>query len=225
MADAKGSTFTLISPLASGDKAIMVDVSDLSVSKVATMQEIRAFVRPWLITGPSGTLDPETVNATRQVLTSNNADIPTTTVVTQLTALTMDVGWWEVEYLIIWQSNVTSTGITFTVDHTGTAANFQFTREDMVGSTTSLATVGVASQASAQGVTGALPSNWSVRSEAAAMGPSAGVDVINVNQYTRITGLLLVTAVGNLLLRANSEIASTITRVCAGTMASYARLS
>jgi hypothetical protein len=166
-------------------------------------------------------------SVTLQRLTANNSDIPTTSVVTQLTATGVDVGWWLVEYFIIWQSNVTTTGITFICDHTGTAANSQYTREDMTASSTALATVGISNQAapSANSGAGLLPSNYSGRTDASVLGPNTGVDIVNVNQLSRITGLLLVTGTGDLLLRANSEIASTVTRVSAGTTARYTRLS
>lgn len=179
-----------------------------------------------VITGATGTVDQSAVGkVTIQILTSNNSDIPTTTVVTQMTAQTMGVGWWLVEYFIIWQSDVSSTGITFVVDHTGTAANSQSVRFDMIGSTTALATIGRANAASNLGVTGALPSLWSARTDNAVLGPNEGVDLVDVNQMTRITAQILVTGSGDLTLRANSEIAATATRVMAGTTARYTRLS
>jgi hypothetical protein len=181
-----------------------------------------------LISGNSGAVDSAAApTQTLQVLTSANSDIPTTTPVTQLTATGVNVGWWLAEYWIVWQSNVTTTGITFICDHTGTAANSQYTREDMTASTTALATGGISNQAapSANSGAGLLPSNYSGRTDASVLGPNTGVDIINVNQLTRITGLLLVTGTGNLILQANSEIASTVTRVSAGTTARYTRLS
>ncbi len=179
-----------------------------------------------LITGSSGTVASAAAPSnTLQVLTANNADIPTTTVVTKLTASTVGVGWWLAEYWVIWQSNVTTTGITFIVSHTGTAANFQATRIDPLASSTALATVGIFDQQPTTAVTGKLPSVWATRTNGGALGPNDGVVAINVNEMTYITALLLVTVSGDLLLRANSEIASTITRVCAGTTARYTRLS
>lgn len=208
----------------SGTDSIPADQG--GTAKKITATQLKTFIRPTIITGNSGTVDQSDIGATTiQILTSNNSDIPTTTVVTQLTASTMGVGWWLVEYWIIWQSAVSTTGITFIVDHTGTAANSQSTREDMVGSTTALATIGRASQASNLGVTGALPSTWSARADNTPLGPNEGVDTVNVNQVTRITAWILVTGSGNLTLQANSEIASTVTRVMAGTVARYTRLS
>jgi len=227
MADTKISALADVVTLAAGDKVPVADASDLTVSKSATMTELKTFMRPTIITGSSGTVDQSDIGSqTFQILTSANTDIPTTTLVAQLTAQTMGVGWWHVQYWIIWQSNVTTTGITFTIDHSGTAVNSQYTRQDRTSSATALATVGVADQDSptSAGV-GWLPSNWSVRADNTALGPNAGVDTINVNQLTYIDGLLLVTASGNLVLQAASEVASTVTRVSQGTYAVYTRLS
>jgi hypothetical protein len=222
MADTKISALTAVTTPATTDEFA---VNQGGTSKKMTLAQIEDFIQP-VIASNSGALVNTIGVTTRQLITSNNSDITTNTLVTQLTGTGMGAGWWLVEYFILWQSNVTSTGITFHVDHSGTAANSQWTREDMVGSSTSLATVGVANQAnSAISTSGGLPSNWTARSDAADLGPNAGVDVINVNQFSRVTGLLLVTASGDLALRAKSEIVSTTTRVVAGTTARYTRLS
>ncbi len=223
MADTKISALAAASAAAAANEFA---INEAGTSKKLTGALLKAFAGPTLITGNSGTVASEAApSETLQILTADNADIPTTTVVTQLTALTVGVGWWRAEYDIIWQSHVTSTGITFIVSHTGTAANFLAAREDIVSSTTALATTGVIDQQPTTLVVGFLPSNWTVRTNGLALGPNAGVRVINVNEHTRITALFLVTVAGDLLLRANSEIASTITHVNAGTTARYTRLS
>ena len=129
MADTKISALADIVTLAAGDKVAVADASDLTVSKSATMTELKAFVAPTLLTGTNGTVAQEAApSQTLQVLTANNADQTVlATPTTQLTASTVGVGWWLVEYFILWQSNVTTTGINFIVDHTGTAVNFQAT--------------------------------------------------------------------------------------------------
>jgi len=201
-------------------------INEAGTSKKLSGTLLKAFVGSTLITGATGTVASQAApSETLQILTANNGDIPTTTVVTQLTASVLAAGWWLAEYWIIWQSAVTSTGITFTLQHTGTAANFQSHREDIVSSTTALATTGVMDNEPSTLVVGFLPSNWSRRANNVALGPNAGVRVADVNEMTRITAMFLVTASGDLLLRANSEIASTITRVMAGTVGRYTRLS
>ena len=180
-----------------------------------------------LITGVSGTVASKAAPShTLQVMTANNADATVlATPATQLTALTMGVGWWLAEYFILWQSDVTTTGINFIVNHTGTAVNFQATRIDPLASATALATVGIFDQQPTTAVTGKLPSVWANRTNSGSLGPSAGVVAVNLNCLTYITALFLVTVSGNLLLKANPEIDATAVRVMAGTNARYTRLS
>ncbi len=223
MADTKISALTAATVAAGANEFA---INEAGTSKKLTGTLLKTFVGRTLITGNSGTVGQGSAIAeTSQILIANNADIPTTTPVTQLTALTVGVGWWLVEYWVIWQSNVTTTGITFIVSHTGTAVNFQATRIDPLASATALATVGIFDQQPTTAVTGKLPSVWATRTKGGALGPNDGVVAINVNEMTYITAILLVTVSGDLILQANSEIAATITRVCAGTTAKYTRLS
>lgn len=223
MADTKISALTAATVAAAANEFA---INEAGTSKKLTGTLLKSFMRPTLIAGNSGTVDQTDILAvTMQVLTADNADIPTTSVVTQLTALTMGVGWWLVEYFIHWGSGVTTTGINFIVDHTGTATPFMADRIDPIGSTTALATVGVSHQTADEGVVGNLPSVWAANADGASLGPNAGVTTADSVQFSRIVVLLKVTGSGDLLLRANSEIASTITRVKAGTTARYTRLS
>ena len=220
---------TKISALPAASAAALANefaINEAGASKKITGTQLLTLLGGSLITGATGTVTPAVAPVmTRQILTANNADIPTTTVVTQLTASTVGTGWWLAEYWVIWQSNVTTTGITLKVSHSGTAANFQATRIDPLASSTALATTGIFDQQPTTATTGKLPSVWATRTNAGALGPNAGVVAINVNEMTYITALLLVTVSGNLLLQANSGVASTITRVCAGTTARYTKLS
>ena len=223
MADTKISALTAATVGAAANEFV---INEAGTSKKLTGTLLKAFMRPTVITGQTGTVDQSDIGAiTLHVITANNADIPTTSVVTQLTASTMGLGWWLAEYWIHWNSDTTTTGITFIVDHTGTATPFMSTRIDPIGSTTALATVGISHQTTDEGVVGNLPSVWAANADAGALGPNAGVTTATSVQFTYITALLLVTGSGDLLLRANSEIASTVTRVKAGTTARYTRLS
>src|SRR5258708_3188221 len=59
-------------------------VNQTATAKRATFTQAKTFMRPTIITGNSGTVDQTDIGATTiQILTSNNSDIPTTTVVTQ----------------------------------------------------------------------------------------------------------------------------------------------
>lgn len=178
-----------------------------------------------LISGSSGAVASGAApTETLQVITSNNSLVTDTNLVTQLTASTVGTGWWLAEYWVIWRSAATGAGITFVVSHSGTAANFQATRIDPLASTTALATVGIFDQQPTTAVTGKLPSVWATRTNAGALGPSAGVVAADVNCMTYITALFLVTVSGDLLLRAASETTDDVT-VMAGTNARYTRLS
>ena len=223
MADTKISALTAATVAAASNEFA---INEAGTSKKLTGTLLKAFVGPTLITGNSGTVASQAApSQTLQVLTADNADIPTTSVVTQLTASTVGLGWWLAEYFIHWNSDVTTTGINFIVDHTGTATPFMSTRIDPIGSTTALATVGISHQTTDEGVVGNLPSVWAANADGGSLGPNAGVTTVDSVQFSWIKALLLVTVSGDLLLRANSEIASTITRVLAGTCARYTRLS
>lgn len=224
MADTKISALTAVVTPASTDE---FGVNQAGVSKKLTLAQVRTFSIPKLITGATGTVSADAApSETWQVLTSDNADIPTTTLVSQMRGDTLAAGYWWVEYFISWESNVTTTGIAFNIDFTGTATQIMATRMDMTSSTTALATVGIADQeAPTASGTGWLPSSWATRADATDLGPNAGVDTINVIQMSRIVCMLQAGTSGNLDLRAKSEVASTITRVNAGTNARYRRLS
>ena len=157
MADTKISAL----PAASvGAAANEFAINEAGTSKKLTGALLKAFVGATLITGNSGTVNNGVApSQTLQVLTADNADQTVlATPVTQLTASTVGVGWWLVEYFILWQSDVTTTGINFIVDHSGTAVNFQATRIDPLASTTALATVGIFDQQPTTATTGKLPS-------------------------------------------------------------------
>jgi hypothetical protein len=223
MADTKISALTAATAAAGANEFA---INEAGTSKKVTGTLLKSFMRPTVIAGNSGTVDQSDIGAvTMQVLTAANTDIPSTTVVTQLTASTMGVGWWLAEYWIHWNSDTTTTGITFIIDHTGTATPFMSTRIDPIGSTTALATVGISHQTTDEGVVGNLPSVWAANADAGALGPNAGVTTATSVQFSYITALLLVTVTGDLLFRANSEIVSTVTRIKAGTCARYTRLS
>jgi hypothetical protein len=224
MADTKISALSAVTTPAGTDE---LAINQAGTSKKITLAQIETFTGRKVITGATGAVSAEAApSETLQVLTADNADIPTTTLVDQLTAQTLGAGWWLAEYFISWESNVTTTGIAWNLNFTGTQTSFMATRLDATSSATALATVGVADQDSptASG-TGWLPSGWSVRANATDLGPNAGVDTINVIQLSRVVAMFLVTVSGDLVLRAKSEVASTITRVNAGTNARYSRLS
>lgn len=224
MADTKISALTAATAAAAANEFA---INEAGTSKKLTAAQLKTFCNPTLVTGATGTVSADAApSETWQVLTSDNADIPTTSLVSQLRGDTLAAGYWWVEYYISWESNVTTTGITFNIDFTGTATQIMATRFDMIAGSTALATVGISDQeGTLNSGAGTLPSMYGTRIDATNLGPNAGVDTINVIQMTKITCMLQAGTSGNLDLRAASEIASTITRINAGTYAIYRRLS
>jgi len=201
-------------------------VTQSAVAKDVALSVVRAYMGEAVITGQTGAVDQSFIGArTLHVLTANPGDVTGTTLVTQMTAQTMGVGWWLAEYFVHWQSDVTTTGIQFTVDHTGTATPFVAYRMDPIGSTTALATVGIAHQTTDEGVTGNLPSMWAANADAGQLGPNAGVTTVDSAEFSRVTALMLVTVTGDLTFQIAAEIAATAVRLQAGTNARYTRLS
>lgn len=201
-------------------------VTQSGVAKDVALSVMRTYMGETVITGATGTVDQSRIGArTIHVLTSNPGDVTGTTLVTQMTAQTMGVGWWLAEYFVHWQSDVTTTGIQMVVDHTGTATPFVAYRIDPIGSTTALATVGIAHQTTDEGVTGNLPSTWAANADAGQLGPNAGVTTADSAEFSIVTALFLVTGSGDLTFRIAAEIAATAVRLQAGTNARYTRLS
>jgi hypothetical protein len=213
------------------DAAALADANKLlviqsAVAKDVALSVVRTYMGPTVITGATGAVDQSAIGRqTLHVLTSNPGDVTGTSLVTQMTAQTMGVGWWLAEYFVHWQSDVTSTGIQFVVDHTGTASPFVAYRMDPIGSTTALATVGIAHQTTEEGVVGNLPSIWAANADAGQLGPNAGVTTVDSAEFSIVTALMLVTGSGDLTFRIAAEIAATAVRLQAGTNARYTRLS
>lgn len=205
------------------DAADELAVNDAGTSKKITAAQLKTFAGGLLIAGASGAVSADPApSTTNHILTAAPGDITGTGLVTQMTSQSLGVGWWRAIYHILWQSNVLTTGINFVLDFSGTASPFVATRTG----TASVATAsdGIAKQLQAAAI-GSVPTRWTARADAQALGPSAGVDVINAEQYDRIEAIFLVTAAGNLLLQAAAEIAATVVRVRPGTHAELTRLS
>jgi hypothetical protein len=223
MADTKISALPAATAAAAANEFA---INEAGTSKKLTAAQLRTYMGNTVITGDTGTVDQSNIGAvTYQILTSNPGDVTGTSLVTQMTAQTMGVGWWRAEYFVHWQSDVTTTGINMVVDHTGTATPFMAHRIDAIGSTTALATVGIAHQTTEEGVTGNLPSTWAANADGGQLGPNAGVTTVDSAEFTLVNALFLVTGSGDLTFRIAAEIAATNVRLQAGTNARYTRLS
>jgi hypothetical protein len=142
-----------------------------------------------------------------------------TTTPTELTgmSLTTGVGTFAFQYSILYQAAATTTGVRFSVNHTGTVtalvANVSFVSSDTTATATQLAGASQAVTAS----TGGLLEAFSARAKSTAgWGTTVSVDAANSDMLTIIDGLMIVTADGDIELWHGSEVAAAST-VKAGT--------
>lgn len=123
--------------------------------------------------------------------------------------LTLPAGTYKFEYYIRYQAGATTTGVRFSVNHTGTltaiTANMRWVDASATAST---ATPSGANVQSAGAVTGA----FSARAKSTAgWGTTLGVDTINADMLCIIEGLMIVSASGNIELWHGSEVAAATT--------------
>ena len=119
-------------------------------------------------------------------------------------------GTWVFHYFIRHQAAATTTGIAFSVNHTGTVTSFVANARAVGGATVAT------KEASNQAVTGAtlnLTVGGSARAKSATvnMGVTASVDVAGADMLTIIEGLMVVTVSGNIELYSASEVAAQTT--------------
>lgn len=134
-----------------------------------------------------------------------------TTTAAKVTGLdyTMGVGTWIFEYVILWRSDTTTTGVKFGCNHTGTVSFFCY---DMYGTTADITTNTSVMDQDVLLTTGATMSAWAARAKSVtAPMIAAGVDTVNLDQMMLITGIAVVTAGGNIELYHASEAATTTT--------------
>lgn len=123
--------------------------------------------------------------------------------------LTLEVGTWQYQYMIRYQSAAATTGVKFAVDHQGTVSMHQYNgRYVSLGATAASA---AASQAAAATATGNLMEGFSARADNTTIGPTVSVDTLNADMLFVIEGQLIVTAAGALRLTHASEVAAAST--------------
>jgi hypothetical protein len=142
---------------------------------------------------------------------SNNTTTPA-----KITGLdqTVGVGTYQFKYCIRYQSGLTTTGVRFSVNHTGTVAFFVATvRWVDVSATASTAAADQDNVQAAGAVTGAFAAR---AKSTTGWGTTLSVDAANADMLIIIEGTFEVTGSGNLELYHGSEVAATST-VKAGT--------
>jgi len=143
------------------------------------------------------------------VLTADQSN--STVTLTKVTGLdqTLETGIYQFKYMVRYQSSATTTGVRFSVNHTGTLGFFTATeRWTDVSATASTATTTQNGVISAGQVTG----NMSARAKSTTgWGTTLGVDTINADMMIIIEGTFEVTASGNIELWHGSETANATT--------------
>lgn len=147
----------------------------------------------------------------QKVNLASDAAANSTTTAAKITGLdlTLGAGTYVFQYWIRYVSSITTTGVKFSVNHTGTittfVANARYT------STGGAAATAAATQAG-NSATGNLMESFSARakSTAAGMGPTVSVDTTG-DMLMVIEGLMIVTVSGNIELYHASETAASTT--------------
>lgn len=146
-----------------------------------------------------------------------------TNVAAKVTALdvTLGVGTWAFKYLIRHQASLVTTGVAFSVNHTGTLTSFvsQLRFVDTNSNFLANAQKQGAGAATFVGGVGAR-----VKSATANMGPTLSADVANADLFTIIEGLLVVTVSGTLELWSASEVPLATTTVMANSAVIFTQL-
>ncbi len=124
--------------------------------------------------------------------------------------LAVGVGTWSFLYYILYQAAAITTGVKFSVNHTGTLTAFvaNMSYVDAVA-TASTGAPSQAANASTAQVMGAYSAR--AKSAAAGMGPTLSVDVAAADMLMVIEGLMVVTVAGNIELYHASEVAAAST--------------
>jgi hypothetical protein len=157
-----------------------------------------------------------TVGSVKALLTGDVSN--STVTAAKITGLdtTLGPGTYKFEYWIRHQAAATTTGIKFSVYHTGTVGWIVYNMR--YASAGSLQATAAQSQ-NASTVSGNLVEAWGRRgvSNTANVGPTASIDAANSDALTVIEGLLEITVSGNIELYHASEVAAQTT-VKAGTV-------
>lgn len=197
MADTKISALTAATAAAGANE---IGINEAGTSKKLTVDQIRDYC------------------GVRYVNLTANATANATTTAARITSMdctSVGTGNYAFRYYIRYQSSATTTGVKFSVNHTGTLTFFLCNMTYVDVSAT--ASTGAASQA-ANASTAQVYAAYSARAKSAAagMGPTLSVDALNTDMLCILEGSFLVTVSGTLELYHASETAVSTT-VMAGT--------
>lgn len=158
-----------------------------------------------------GDNSPNYVNDDRVITLGSDAATNSTTTGAEITGLSASIlpGTWIFEYLIIYQSGLTTTGVKFGINHTGTST----IRATSWFSTTGTAAVTAVHDQQTTTTPTIMGSNSTRNKTTTApdLGPWTDVDTANADMLVHIYGLATVTTVGDIELWHASEVAAAST--------------
>ncbi len=162
------------------------------------------------IAGSSGAAGAD---MTWQNLTANSADCTTTALCTIMTTTGVGAGTWKFKYTLIYQTAAATTGISFGMNHTGTAGQYQaqWTHPTTggaaatgIGDNDTATAAGQLMEGKNEGVLNAVIGSATV-----------GVAVANTDILAVLEGIIVVTASGDLQMKMGSEVAASAVRIMA----------
>lgn len=192
MADAKISDLTAVSAALAAQE---IPCNDAGTTKKVTVAQLKTLL-----------------GGVTCLALASNASANSTTTAAKIGGLdlTVGVGTWFFQYIIRYQAGATTTGVKFSVNHTGTLT--AFVANMRYASTGGAAATAAATQAG-NTATGNIHESFSARakSTAAGMGPTVSVDSANSDMLVIVEGLMIVTVSGTIELYHASEVAAATT--------------
>lgn len=154
--------------------------------------------------------DSDTSNNWRVVALGADATANSTTTIAFVPGLdqTCEIGTFVFEYFIRYQAAAATTGVKFSVDHTGTVASIIWNMRYVDVSATAATAVPDQDNNLA---TAAVMAAFAARADNVTLGPTLSVDTLNADMLMLIEGLVVVTAGGTLRLGHASEVAAAST--------------
>lgn len=226
-----GTKVSALTAAASATGAMEVGINDAGASKKVTLTQLKTFIGtgPTGATGPTGTTGAGPTGPTGTTgagatgptgptgpyvlvsnLASDDAGAGTTTTMRKITGLdlTTGTGSFQFKYMIRYDSAVSTTGVKFAVNHSGTVTSF--VANHYWNQATSTASSLAADQHLAGAAVG-LFSTEGVRAVNITAGPSASVDTAGADMLWVIEGMLVCSVSGDMQLYAGAEVAAVAT--------------
>lgn len=197
MADTKISLLTAASAAAGANE---IAINEAGTSKKISVDQLADYIIK-KISGSSGAAG---AYRTLQRLSANATANSTTTLNVVMTTTGLGAGTWKFKFTIIYQAGATTTGVNFSINHTGTVTK-------VIGSTWYVTNGGANAVATADQATDAtanLVEGKAMRANNTGVGTTLGVDTLNADCMVVFEGIIVVTVSGDLQLKHASEVAA-----------------